>query len=99
MKRMTTLVAVMLFVFVGAPLAALADHHEGAEKSKSEKSKAQWQEDAKKGQEHAAEMKSDAHKAEKDVKAKGHKIKADAKATGDAATGSAKTAGEKAKGS
>ncbi len=91
MKRMTTLVAVTMFVFIGAPLAALADHHEAGEKAKADanaNSNAQWSEDAKKGQERAAEVKAGA-KVETDAKAKADKMKGDAKATADKAKGDA----------
>jgi hypothetical protein len=93
MKRMTTLIAVMLFAFLGAPLAALADHHEAGEKAKADANanpNAQWSEDAKKGQERAAEVKAgakvDAGKAEADAKATADKAKGNAKAKTDKET-------------
>lgn len=49
MKRMTTLASVIVFAVVGAPLAALADHHEGEKAKANANSNAQWSEDAVKG--------------------------------------------------
>ena len=105
MKRITTLVAVMLFALIGAPLAALAaDQHEGEEKDKAD-ANAQSSEDAKKGQERAGER-HDAHAAKvkahgaadaADAKAKVEKTQGDAKAKAEQAKGSAKAGAEKAK--
>ena len=101
MKRITTLVAVMSFALIGAPLAALADHHEGGEKVKAganANSNAQSSEDAKKGLERAAER-HDATPAKvkkrgadeaAEAKAKADKAKEDAVAPADKATGDAK---------
>jgi colicin import membrane protein len=99
MKRMTTLASVVLFGFAAAPLAALADHHEG--NKANEHSNAQSSEDATKGQERAAEVKAgakvDASKAEADAKAKADKMKGDAKATADKAKSGAMGTADKAK--
>jgi hypothetical protein len=101
MKRITTLMSLILFAFVGAPLAALADPNEAGAKAveqRSEKAAAdsngQWSETAKKAQEHAAEYKSEASEKLKsgttDAKTKAHPGKRAPKAKVEPMKGSAK---------
>src|SRR2546427_7436144 len=90
----TTLAAVIVFAFAGAPRASIAEEKAG------DKSNGQWSETAKKGQERAAEVKDDAAatgaKVEGEAKGKADKMKGAAKSHADKAKGSAKAHADKA---
>ena len=95
MKRLTTLLAVMLFALIGAPLAALAEEKGKADANAN--SNAQSSEDANKGQERAAER-HDAHGAAKaKVKTRGELGVGGGTPPIDEATSDAKAATGKAK--
>jgi len=89
MKRIRTLVAVMMFGLIGAPLAALG---EGADNGKADaNSNAQSAEDAKKGLERSAER----HEAK--AKARGREEAAHAKTKAEHAEHHASSHADKAK--